>query len=126
MKNRAKCKLCKDVLESFHRYDHVSCSCGEISIDGGSDIYGASARNFDNFLRLDDEDNEIPVIYKEEDEKLADPIESAPLSKKEKIDMLDSMIKNIENLPLHAMQTPINHYDLLSFMTLLSSIVREG
>ena len=61
MKNRAKCKLCNDVLESFHRHDFVRCKCDEISIDGGTDLFKCGAKNWCNFIRLDDNDNEFPV-----------------------------------------------------------------
>jgi len=126
MKNRAKCKLCKDILESFHRYDYVTCSCGEISIDGGKDLLHCSAKNFENFLRVDDEGNEIIVKVKSvEEPKNEDPIEPSKPTRQEKIDMLEAMIKNIENLPQNAMHLPINHYDLYSFMVLIASIVKE-
>jgi hypothetical protein len=28
---------CKDVIESVHRHDFLSCSCGSISVDGGKE-----------------------------------------------------------------------------------------
>lgn len=45
-------------------------------------------------------------------------------NKQDLIDMLDEMIKNIENLPSHAMMTPITHYDHCALMILLSSILK--
>ena len=36
-KNQAKCRKCKDVIESKHRHDFVSCKCGSIFVDGGND-----------------------------------------------------------------------------------------
>lgn len=45
-------------------------------------------------------------------------------SKKDLLDMLDEMIKNYENLPPHAMISPITHYDLAAALMLLSSILR--
>ena len=36
-KNSAKCLLCGDVLVSEHRHDFKSCSCGNLSVDGGND-----------------------------------------------------------------------------------------
>lgn len=50
--NTAKCKVCGDVIESKHRHDFVSCSCGEISVDGGKDYLKRSAVNFDNLIEL--------------------------------------------------------------------------
>jgi hypothetical protein len=37
LKNRAECNLCKDIIESKHRHDFVSCKCGAIILDGGTD-----------------------------------------------------------------------------------------
>ena len=36
-RNRAQCKLCKDIIESKHRHDFVTCKCGKLSVDGGYD-----------------------------------------------------------------------------------------
>jgi hypothetical protein len=46
------------------------------------------------------------------------------LSKEQLLEMLDGMIKNIEDLPPNAMNTYITHYDLLSLLMLLSAIFR--
>lgn len=46
-------------------------------------------------------------------------------SKRELIDMLDEMIKNIEGLPLYAMTSPISHYDHCALLILLSSIFKS-
>lgn len=124
MKNRAKCRLCKDILESFHRHDYVTCRCGEISIDGGNDYLHCSARDFANFIRVDDEGNEILVKLVEKPEE-PEPIEPSKPTRKEQIEMLETMVKNIENLPQTAMSLPVNHYDLYSFMLLISSILNE-
>lgn len=35
LKNRAKCLLCGDIIESKGRHDFVTCSCGSLSVDGG-------------------------------------------------------------------------------------------
>jgi hypothetical protein len=32
-----RCKKCGDTIESKHRHDFRSCSCGSVSIDGGRD-----------------------------------------------------------------------------------------
>jgi len=34
--NKARCDCCGDVLVSEHRHDFRSCSCGNLSVDGGS------------------------------------------------------------------------------------------
>lgn len=34
--NKAKCTVCGDILISKDRHDCVTCSCGSLSVDGGS------------------------------------------------------------------------------------------
>lgn len=34
--NRAKCLLCEDIITSDNRHDFATCSCGNLSVDGGS------------------------------------------------------------------------------------------
>jgi hypothetical protein len=127
MKNRAKCKLCNQILESFHTYDYVTCKCGEISISGGNDKLECSAKNWENFLRVDDEGNE--VVIKVKDSQLpsdnSDFVEiPGKVTRKEMIEMFEAMVKNIENLPTGAMSQPINHYDMFSFMAIILAILK--
>jgi hypothetical protein len=35
--NAVKCLICGDIIQSRHRHDFVTCSCGNISVDGGND-----------------------------------------------------------------------------------------
>lgn len=37
VKNRIRCKLCGDVIESKTRHDFKWCSCGKCFVDGGID-----------------------------------------------------------------------------------------
>jgi len=123
MKNRAKCKLCNSIIESFHKNDYVTCACGEISVDGGQDYFKVRANDYNNFLRVDDEGNEIVVTVKEKKEDEASLVQKKP-SKKELLEMIDEMIKSFERLPQHALLTPINHSDFISLLMLLASIFR--
>lgn len=122
MKNRAKCKLCKSVIESFHEGDYVTCKCGQISVSAGLSME-CSALDWSNFLRIDDLGNEIipKVVDKNDDVK---PLYNENPNREDKIKMLDEMIKYYENLPSHVLQAPINGYDFLSSLMLLSSILR--
>jgi len=125
MKNRAKCRLCGTIIESFHYYDYVECKCGEISVCGGPECYqtGSKDPSYINFIRVDDEGNEFVVkVSGTHDEPKGE--EPPKLTRSDYLKMLDDMIKNIENLPSHAMQTPITHYDLYSSLLLLSTILR--
>ena len=123
MRNRAKCRLCNDILESFHRYDYVTCKCGEISVTGGLDAYECSSKDWANFLRVDDEGNTIVPTIKSTD----DPLEvvAPKMSRDDLIGMLDDMIKTIEGLPRNAMVEPITHYDHCATLILLSAILKS-
>lgn len=122
MQNRAKCKLCETIIHSFHSTDYVECKCGEICVDGG-EAMRCAAKNWDNFLRVDDKGNNVVVTIKGEVKPIIDDKTTKP-TKKELIGMLDEMIKNIEGLPEQAMITPVNHYDLLSALMLVASILK--
>lgn len=129
MKNKAKCKLCNSIIESFHATDYVTCSCGEISLDGGNSLR-CFANDLFNIIRIDDEGNEIiPKVVDKVDTTLTQHNPDTDLDRKiptknDLIDMLDEMIKNLENLPQVAMSMPVTHYDLLSSLLLVSAIFR--
>lgn len=136
MRNRAKCKLCGDIIESFHHYDYVHCKCGEIAVDGGQSCFKCSAINFENFLRIDDDDNEIPVRIEEYSKYDLADMEPNPfsierkqenqLSKEEVIQGIDMMIESINNLPPLALHTMVTQADFLSLLLLLSSGLRAS
>ncbi len=119
MRNRAKCKLCSSIIESFHSTDHVECKCGEILVNGGIAMMCA-AKHWGNFLRVDDEGNEIVPLVKDENKS---KIESEPdLTRKDLMEMLSAMAKNYKDLPPQAMSTSITHYDFTSLLILLDAI----
>ncbi len=57
LRNAAQCALCKDIIESKHRHDFVSCKCGEIFVDGGQDYLrgGGSLKNFIPLYEVDED-----------------------------------------------------------------------
>jgi len=133
MRNRAKCKLCNDIIESFHPTDIVECKCGEIAVDKGLGL-GCAAKDWRNFIRVDDDGKEYEVkpqksdiVFDEDFYKDAEKL-SAPdgPTREELLEMLADMIKTYENLPQNAMTQPITHYDLLSVLLLMSSILRSS
>ncbi len=125
MRNRAKCKLCSEILESFALGDYVECKCGEIAIAGGHDKLVTWAKDYANFLRVDDDGFEVAVKYDaaKDNNQVKDEIISRP-TRTEMIDMLDEMAKNIERLPQHAMLQPITHADHYSLILLLVALLR--
>lgn len=132
MRNRAKCKLCGEIIESFAPGDYVVCKCGEIGIHGGSVKFECMVvKDWDNFVRIDDDGKEIPI--KVMDKSSSDVKEWAKKEISEtkrpcKADLLvelDRMIANMDELPQNAMLNPITHYDLAAALILLSSILRS-
>lgn len=118
MKNRAKCKLCDSVIESFIENDYVTCKCGEIAISGGAYRLDVYAKDFGNFLRIDDADNIIIPVVKEKIETKKN------LKREELLETLDHMVKTYEQLPSSALSAPLTHYDALSILTLISALLR--
>ncbi len=123
MKNRAKCKLCASIIESYHDTDYVSCKCGHISVDGGTSMKCA-AIDWSNFLRVDDEGNEILVTVKSDKQNVDEELIQEKPSKAKMLEILDEMIKSYESLPKYAMEGAVTNYDLLSALILLSSILK--
>lgn len=124
MKNIAKCKLCSSVIESFHSTDYVSCKCGEISVDGG-EAMRCAAKDWSNFLRIDEQGKECKVSVKEGDDEPADKEEGAY------IESVEDVLKNIEHmmgildgLPQNAMTQPLTHYDMYSMLLLMSAVIK--
>jgi len=120
MRNRAKCRLCEEVIESTHQYHLSTCSCGEIGVDGGTTYFRSIARNPKNFIRLDEDGNELEPISD-------DQIEPMPpkATKSEMLDMLKQMIKTMEQMPPQAMNSYVTNYDLYSVLLLFSGLFKE-
>lgn len=113
MRNRAKCKACESIIESLHLRDDVTCKCGQISVSGGERLLCASL-NWDNFLRIDDDGNEIKPTIQDKPEPTLDDL----------LTELDEMIKRIDAMPPQAMTVSINHYDWQSMLILMSYIFK--
>lgn len=119
MRNRAKCKLCQITIESLHTQDYQLCDCMEIAVDGGSEKMIAYARDWNNFVRIDDNDKEvIPKIVNKQEVKDMDE----KTDKEILIDSIDNLISAYERLPENAMTMPITHYDMLSILYMIKKI----
>lgn len=124
MRNRAKCKLCKCVIESFHPTDTVTCKCGQIYVTGGSSMQ-CGAEDFSNFLIVDDNDQEHEVRAIDKDDKKEElPLNDSIPSKEDLIGMLQQIVSVYENLPDHAKQMPVTNYDMQSALALILCIFK--
>lgn len=86
MRNIAKCKKCGDVIESTSRHDYVTCKCGAISVDGGTDYIRRignpedfdeefDGKSSDEYLNGASFDELIMMVYDWfEEKKLHDPV----------------------------------------------------
>ena len=126
MKNRAKCKLCETVIESIHSQDYQMCQCREIFVDGGKENL-CGAKDWNNFLRVDDNGNVIvpKIVEGDSDEVVVEQPDMDPNEKKDNlIGMMKNLIDSYENLPPNARFASISHYDLQAALLIIYEIVR--
>lgn len=124
MRNRAKCRLCNKVIESCHRADYVMCACGEIAINGGDHSFMTYAKNYENFLRVDDNGNEIIVTVEEREHRELSG-EPKSITKQDLVKMLEEQYQKIDSLPAEASGSFVTHADLASVLMVLVSIFRS-
>lgn len=110
MRNRAKCRKCQKIIESFHDSDYVLCECEEISVSGGAAMYCA-AKDFKNFIRIDDKDKEVEVVIQERITKT-------------KLEELQEIINLGKEMPQEVLMAPASYSDLLGFMSLVSECLK--
>lgn len=108
MTYKIKCKLCQKIIPYQKGISY--CECGEVMLDGNSKQ--VVCKHNGNYMEVDDQGNEVVQ-------------ETIEITKKDRLNMLEEMIKSYERLPQQALHGPINHYDFISALLLLSSILRE-
>jgi len=128
MRNRAKCKLCGDIIESLHPHDFVACKCTEITIDGGLECYKASAKDPNNFLRIDDEGNEIVVTWVDKEEITITPEDfpKQPLTKEEMLQELTMITDRIAGLPEHALNGSVTQVEFWEALILIKTLLEKS
>lgn len=129
MKNRAKCKLCLDIIESTEN-KMFSCSCGQISIGGGAEKFRCQAIDWNNFIRISDDGCEIPVKFEDtnnqEDSKhTKNNVENQRMTRSELMNHLADHIRHSESLPPHVRQSFCTYLDLEAITSLLYAILKE-
>ena len=50
--NAAKCLVCGDIIESVSHYDFKTCSCGNLSVDGGHEYIKRSWKDISKVIEL--------------------------------------------------------------------------
>lgn len=120
MRNRAKCKLCKTIIESFHETDYVHCQCGEIAISGGLYHLWTEAKDYSNFLRIEEDGRETSVRHSDADKPSGDQPEAPPLiTPRSMLNELKFRIEADESLPEKAQLLPITNLDQRYYMLLI-------
>lgn len=61
--NRAQCPDCGDIVVSKHRHDYVSCKCGQMARDGGTDYIRGAGRQISMNLFDTDDHSEIRAWF---------------------------------------------------------------
>lgn len=51
-RNRVQCLICNEIIESTYTHDYVTCSCGNVSVDGGYDYLKRAAKDISSFLEM--------------------------------------------------------------------------
>lgn len=125
MRNRAKCKKCQQIIESFHSTDFVICGCNEIAVDGGEALK-CFARDWTNFLRVDDEGNEIvPEIKEANMPSHTTLVEDISTKDGDALEALKAMIDSYVKLPRHVIDSPATSGDLCNVMMIIYQAMRD-
>lgn len=118
MPKRAKCKICNTIIESKNNNIIEECKCGQLSIQGGTELIVSVKEDITSFVCVDDEGNEILPKRKENPEKLDSP------TKEELLETLQHLARSIDELPPHAKFTPVIQSELSSLLALIISLFR--
>lgn len=59
IKNSVKCLKCGDIIESVRRHDFVTCSCGNVSVDGGKDYLRRCFQEKDSYIEMSETEEVI-------------------------------------------------------------------
>ena len=60
IENSAQCLKCGEKIVSKHRHDYVTCSCGNISVDGGLDYCRRSFKDMESWIDTSIWEDDIP------------------------------------------------------------------
>lgn len=60
IENSAKCLKCGDKIVSKRRHDYVTCSCGNVSVDGGLDYCRRSFKEMDTWIDTSIWEEDLP------------------------------------------------------------------
>lgn len=52
LRNRAKCLICGEIIESKTVHDYKTCSCGNLSVDGGLEYTKRGVKDLDKWEDL--------------------------------------------------------------------------
>lgn len=85
------------------------------------------AKSFKNFIRIDDDGNEVIPTIIEGDAPEADPNHhiKEPPNRDELLAGLNEYIKSFDNLPSHALMTPITQNEMKACMMIIYAILRD-
>lgn len=123
MRNRIKCKLCQDVIESISG-EEVECSCKHIAVRGMWSNREILAIDFKNVIGIEDDGSEsdINVIESRKNAPIIDDMKQPPT---DVLFEITEMIRSFERLPPHATMQPLTQVDLFAVLLLMTKLVHE-
>ena len=62
--NKIMCRNCGEIIESTHRHDYKTCSCGRCSVDGGHNYLRRCCKTREDFIEM----SEIILVDEESNE----------------------------------------------------------
>lgn len=65
LRNSIKCNHCNDEIESIHCHNFVTCKCGKVSVDGGSDYHRVLFSDISDFIDTSIEDDGTHELRRE-------------------------------------------------------------
>ena len=69
VKNQAQCLACNDIVESKSGHDFRTCSCGNLSVDGGKNYLRRAFKENDTWIELSETFQEERQPYEWENSK---------------------------------------------------------
>lgn len=67
-RNRAQCLICNEIIESTYTHDYTTCSCGNVSVDGGHDYLKRAVKEMSGFLEMAETEEADASIPEEKSE----------------------------------------------------------
>lgn len=104
------------------RNDYVTCKCGEIAVDGGQEYWRCAAKDWHNFLRIDDDGREVEIKVIEKEEPIPEALPQPKPKKEEVIKLIREQIRICDLDNEARARQPLTNYDFGAILYLLLAL----